>query len=206
TILLVHGWNGRAAQLAPFVDPLVASGFRVVAFDHVGHGDSTGSSTTIAQMAEAIAAVSRASGGTEGLVAHSLGAGASVLAMHDGLPIRRAVLIAPPLTPDPWFAHFGRMLGLDERASAYARAEVERRVGRRFDELHVPTLASVLRQPALIIHDRDDREVPIGAGEALSYAWRGSRFLVTAGLGHKRILKAPGVLESVRRFLLAQTD
>ncbi len=205
-VLLVHGWNGRATQLGAFVEPLVASGLRAVAFDHVGHGDSSGSSTTIPQMAEAIATVARASGGASAVIAHSLGAGAAVLAMHDGLAVERAALIAPPLTPDPWFAHFGRVLGLDERTTAIARAEVEKHVGRRFEELHVPTLASSLRQPALIVHDRDDREIPVGAGEALSYAWRGSRFLVTAGLGHKRILGSPGVLESVRRFVLAEND
>ncbi len=205
-VILAHGWNGRATQLLPFVEPLVASGRRVIAFDHIGHGESSGSGTTIAQMAAVTAAVAGSVGGASALVGHSLGAGASVLAMHDGLAVGRAVLIAPPLTPDPWFAHFGRVLGLDERTTAFARAEVERHVGRTFDELHVPTLASKLRQPALIIHDRDDREVPIGAGEALSYAWQGSRFLVTAGLGHKRILRSPGVIESVRRFVLAEND
>lgn len=205
-VVLAHGWNGRATQLAAFVEPLVASGFRAVAFDHVGHGESSGTSTTIPQMAAATAAVAQASGGARAIVAHSLGAGAAVLAMHDGLAVDRAVLIAPPLAPDPWFAHFGRVLGLDERTTAIARARVERHVGRRFDELHVPTLASKLRQPALIVHDRDDREIPIGAGESLSYAWQGSRFLVTAGLGHNRILRSPGVLESARRFLLAQND
>src|SRR5690606_4048792 len=105
-------------------------------------------------------------------------------------------------TPEPWFRRFGHALGLDERALELARAAIERRVGRRFDELHVPTLARSVERRALIIHDRDDREIPIEAGEALSYAWQGSRFLVTAGLGHNRILRSPGVVESARRFLL----
>lgn len=204
--LLTHGWNGRATQLGAFVQPLVESGFRVVAFDHVGHGESSGSSTSIAQMAEATAAVARAAGGVKAIVGHSLGAGAAVLAMHDGLAVERVALIAPPLTPDPWFTRFGTMLGLDERTGTIARAEAERRVGRTFAELHVPTLAAHLRQPALIVHDRDDREIPIAAGEALSYAWRGSRLLVTAGLGHIRVLRAPGVVESARRFLTRTSD
>ena len=40
TVLLVHGWNGRATQLGGFVEPLVARGYRVVAFDAFGHGES----------------------------------------------------------------------------------------------------------------------------------------------------------------------
>lgn len=206
-VLLVHGWNGRATQLGSFVDPLVASGFRVVAFDHVGHGASTGASTSLVQMAEAVACVARIAGGAHGVVAHSLGAGAAVLAMHDRIVApERAVLVAPPLAPEPWFRQLGAALGLDPRTYSLARAALERRVGRTFDELHVPTLARSLRQRALIIHDRDDREVPIEAGEALSYAWPGSRLLVTAKLGHQRILRSPGVIESARRFLLATAE
>src|SRR5688572_7959580 len=33
SVLLVHGWGGRGAQLAAFVEPLVARGFSVVSFD-----------------------------------------------------------------------------------------------------------------------------------------------------------------------------
>jgi predicted alpha/beta hydrolase family esterase len=202
-VLLVHGWNGRASQLGAFVEPLVASGMRAVAFDHVGHGESTGGSASMAEMAEAIAAVSRAVGETRAVIAHSLGAAATVLALHDGLAIDRAVLIAPPITPEPWFRRFRTLLGLDDETGALTRAHIERRVGRTFEELHGPTLAKHLRQRALIVHDRDDREVPIEAGEALSYAWEGSRFLVTAGLGHNRILRSEGVIESARRFVTA---
>src|ERR687889_951115 len=43
TVLLVHGWEGRGAQLGAFVDPLVAAGFRVVALDNPAHGESNGS-------------------------------------------------------------------------------------------------------------------------------------------------------------------
>src|SRR3989441_105784 len=37
-VLLVHGWGGRGAQLARFVETLVASGCSVVTFDAPGHG------------------------------------------------------------------------------------------------------------------------------------------------------------------------
>jgi len=39
-VLLVHGWGGRGAQLASFVEPLVARGFSVLTFDAPGHGAS----------------------------------------------------------------------------------------------------------------------------------------------------------------------
>jgi hypothetical protein len=42
-VLLVHGWEGRGAQLGPLVEPLTAAGFRVFVFDAPGHGDSRAS-------------------------------------------------------------------------------------------------------------------------------------------------------------------
>src|SRR3989454_9144210 len=39
-VLLVHGWGGRGAQLARFVEPLVASGWSGGTFDAPGHGAS----------------------------------------------------------------------------------------------------------------------------------------------------------------------
>nr|MBA3542137.1 hypothetical protein [Deltaproteobacteria bacterium] len=42
TVLLVHGWEGRGSQLGSFVEPLVAAGLSVVAFDAPAHGDSAG--------------------------------------------------------------------------------------------------------------------------------------------------------------------
>src|SRR5687767_6768036 len=39
-VYLVHGWGGRGSQLAPYVEPLTATGHRVVLFDAPAHGDS----------------------------------------------------------------------------------------------------------------------------------------------------------------------
>lgn len=201
TVVLSHGWNGRASQLAPFVAPLGELGLRVVAFDHVGHGESSGSASNIAQMARATAAVVEASGGASGLVAHSLGAAAATLAASEGLEVDRIVLVSPPIAPEPWFDELVRQLGLDAPAAAIAKRRVEERVGRRMADLYGPDLARGLSTPALIVHDRDDREVPIACGELLHHAWRGSRLLVTAGLGHRRILASSDVHGSVGRFI-----
>jgi pimeloyl-ACP methyl ester carboxylesterase len=201
TVLLVHGWNGRGTQLHAFVAPIVAAGLRAVAFDHVGHGASSGSSTTIVQMSELVTAMARVTGGAHGIVAHSLGAGASAVAMHDGLSVARAVLNAPPLSPEPWIRGLGAMLGLDERTQALTRAEVERRVGRTVDALHVPTLGRALEARGLVVHDEGDREIPLSAGRALAQAWPGAQLHVTKGLGHHRVLTAPEVVDAVAGFL-----
>src|SRR5262245_31035534 len=79
SVLLVHGWGGRGAQLAAFVPPLVAAGHTVVAFDGPAHGDSSGRRATLLDFRDAVHAVASAASPVAGLVAHSLGATAAAL-------------------------------------------------------------------------------------------------------------------------------
>ena len=51
TALLVHGWAGRGLQLGAFANPLVAAGFRVVAYDGPGHGSSPGRTSNLFDLA-----------------------------------------------------------------------------------------------------------------------------------------------------------
>ena len=58
-----------------------------------------------------------------------------------------------------------------------------------------------LSAPALIIHDRDDRDVPWQSSERLAQAWPGAELLYTQGLGHRRILRDPALLQRVVDFI-----
>src|SRR5688572_13678689 len=60
TVLLVHGWGGRGSQLAAFVEPLLAHGLSVTAFDAPAHGDSDGRQATLPEMIAALRAVAAA--------------------------------------------------------------------------------------------------------------------------------------------------
>jgi alpha-beta hydrolase superfamily lysophospholipase len=62
SVLLVHGWGGRGAQLGPFVGPLVARGFSVVTFDAPGHGVSDSGLVTIPEVTDAIRTVAASRG------------------------------------------------------------------------------------------------------------------------------------------------
>jgi hypothetical protein len=44
-VVLVHGWSGRAAQMAPLAARISEYGFRAIAMDVSGHGDSPGRRT-----------------------------------------------------------------------------------------------------------------------------------------------------------------
>src|SRR3954468_15560516 len=107
-VLLVHGWGGHAAQLRGFVFKLLAAGYRVVAYDQPAHGISEGRLTSLVDFADVLAAVAARHGPVEGIVAHSLGAAATGLALSRGLQAKSAVLVSPPSDLTGYSRRFAR--------------------------------------------------------------------------------------------------
>ncbi len=200
-VLLVHGWEGRGAQLGAFVDPLVEAGFCVVAFDAHAHGVSPGSQATLLDFARGIEAVAAQVGPVHGLIAHSFGCAGATLAMSRGLSVRGAVFVAPPIRLSDGARAFGDALGLTPEVRARMQAIVERRVGITWDELDGAVLARRQDTPLLVLHDHEDREVPWSAGAELARAWPLATLLSTRGLGHRRILRDPGVVSAAVQAL-----
>ena len=95
-VLLLHGWEGQAADLAAFVAPLRQAGFGVLAMDLPAHGASAGQQMSIPQAARALVAVGKALGPLHSAIAHSIGSGVLAEALNAGLSVRRAVFIAAP--------------------------------------------------------------------------------------------------------------
>lgn len=200
-VLLAHGWGGRAAQLRPLVSPLLAAGYRVVTFDQPAHGLSEGRITALPDLADAIKAVAHQHGGVVAAVGHSMGGSALAFALSRDFHVGRAVLINAPSDITGFSRRFARWFSLPERVRVRMQFAIEERYGVNWAELEIPRLTQRLDVPALVIHDREDREVPMQQGEALAASWRGARLLRTTGLGHKRILEDERVGQAVADFI-----
>jgi pimeloyl-ACP methyl ester carboxylesterase len=201
-VLLVHGWEGRGSQLAPFVQPLVDAGYCVVSFDAPGHGDAPGRTANLLSFAHAIAAVVAAIGPVHGVVAHSMGGAASLYALRSGLGVQRAVFVAPA-NAGKAIERFCAFAGLSPGTARRMEALLEERFGVPLEHFSGPRLAADLDVSALVIHDDRDRYVPWGDGAAIAEAWSGSALHTTSGLGHHRILRDPEVVERAVAFLRA---
>jgi pimeloyl-ACP methyl ester carboxylesterase len=202
-VLLVHGWEGRGAQLASFVRPLVAAGFSVVTFDAFGHGASDGNRSSLPHFAWGVRCLADAIEGPHAIIAHSFGCAATTLAMRDGLITQRVVFVAPPIDPSDYVARFGNILGLGEDVLDRMKLRMEQRFFRKWSDYSLARMARTMSRPLLIVHDRGDEETDWNGGAELADAWPGARMLTTNGLGHRRILRDPSVVEAVTRFVLA---
>jgi pimeloyl-ACP methyl ester carboxylesterase len=205
TVLLVHGWGGRGGQMAPFFEPLEDAGFSVVTFDAPAHGASSGRLASAPVFANAVAAVARRVG-ARAAVAHSIGAAGLGAAIASGLDLDAAVLIGPPRSPIAFFRGFSAALQLDRRTSDAVQARVEQRYGVSLEDYDLPRRLWAVTAPALIVHDRDDREVPWSDGEAIAGAWPGAQLVSTSGLGHRRVLREPAIVRRVVEFLTTHVE
>lgn len=202
-VILVHGWGGRATQLLGFVDPLVATGARVIAFDAPGHGESPGTTTNIPEIAEAIEAAAALASSVSAVIGHSMGGAATVYALAGGLPARRAAIIGAPADALQWLTQLARTLDLRGGTLAETRHRIEASVGVPFEALDAATLGPAIRAPLLVVHDRGDRNVPFADAERWSSLVRTAGLLATEGLGHQRILRDGPTIARTISFVTA---
>lgn len=200
-VLLAHGWGGCGEQLASFVPPLLARGYRVVWFDQPGHGESGGGQVGLPDFVRALAALEKTHGPFAAAIGHSLGAAALALGLRNGLGFERVALISPPSSMRQHEHDFARWLGLSAPVRDAMRGAIEERYGVRFADLDRIEELAARREPALIVHDADDRQVAFGHAERLAACLPSAHLIRTHGLGHFRILRDAAVVQSVVDFV-----
>jgi pimeloyl-ACP methyl ester carboxylesterase len=204
---LVHGWGGTAEQLTPLVAPLLDRGLSVVAFDGLSHGHSDSGahgprSSDAVELGRALDAVAARFGPARVVVAHSMGALSTLLALRDGwLATERLVLIAPPPGFPTMLRQFRDQAGFGTRTERRLYERAERRAGYAVDDLDAAALGDQIERPdLLVIHDLLDREADHALSVQLVHRWPGAQLLSTAGLGHRRVLGDKAVAGAVARF------
>lgn len=207
TVYLVHGWGGRGSQFDAMVEPLLATGRRVVMFDAPSHGASGPGPagprrTNGVEFAKALDAVFCRFGPADAVIAHSLGVVATYLAIRFGwLGTQRLVTIAPMVESTTLFDQFQHALGFGDRTRRAFDRVVRAWVGIPVAEFGSQfQAAQVDPLPTLVVTDRRDRlaryDDVVGFAESID-----APLLATDGLGHRKILRDPAVVARVVDFV-----
>ncbi|HYD78162.1 alpha/beta hydrolase [Ramlibacter sp.] len=204
-VLLAHGWGGHAGQMLPLAEAVARAGLRPVLLEMPAHGASAGSISNLPQFARALeyaaARLQQQGHSLHALAAHSLAANAAAYAASRGLPVQRLVLLAPPSSPLEYTRLFAAVFGLSEGTRARMQARIEAREGILMRQFEPAQVGPRIARRTLVVHDRADSINRFADGEAFAGAIAGARLQATEGLGHRRILRDPGVLEQVAAFL-----
>lgn len=199
--LLAHGWSSFGLRFLPWVAKLRALGFAVVTFDQPGHGHSSGKLCTLPEFTDTVHAVGQYYGEAALAIGHSLGGAAVTLAQDETWHARKLILVAPAADMAAAAGRFFRFVHLGEHLREAFYDWLLRRTGVSVEQLQVVHHLPALGQPALIVHDLNDDDVPWGEGERYAQYWRGARLFTTQGLGHRRVLDAPEVIEASLAFI-----
>ncbi len=207
TVYLMHGWGGRGSQFGAMVEPLVESGHRVVMFDAPAHGDSDHGPagprrSNGVEFARALDAVFCRFGPAEAVIAHSLGAISTYLALRFGwVRTSKLILIAPMVEAKGLFDQFEAALGFGRRTRRAFDLSVLHWLGipvaefdARFQAAHVEPV------PTLVITDRGDRQSPYADVVDLAKSID-APLVTTHGLGHRKILRDRSVIACVVEFI-----
>jgi pimeloyl-ACP methyl ester carboxylesterase len=199
-VVLVHGWGGRGTQLKGFIEPLLARGFSVVTYDAPGHGMTGGPESSLPHFLRGLEAVLDHVGPVHALIGHSMGAAVAAMTMSRRADqVGRGVLIAPPAGLTESTYRIARLLGWDRALTAAVQRRIEYRFGIAWSDFEAERSAG--SQELLVIHDRQDREVPLTDGLRHVRAWPRARLFETSGLGHRRLLADSMVIEATIDFV-----
>jgi len=169
-LVVMHGWSGNAEMMLPLAEPLHAAGYALLLIDARCHGRSDDDSfASLPRFAEDIeAAVSWLAGQAEvdaralGVIGHSVGAGAALLAASRQPAIRAVVSVAA-------FAHPAAMMRRWLASKhvpfwpfgAYILAYVQHVIGYRFESIAPCRTIARVGCPVLIVHGLEDGTVPV---------------------------------------------
>lgn len=204
-VLLLHGFESAAHKFHNYVLLLIEKGYEVLAFDAPAHGSSDGETINAVEYKEMIKKIMADYGPIDSFIAHSFGGLAVCLALED-VPHSsntKAVLIAPATETTTAINHAFKLIGITNK-----------KVREEFDKIilelggHGPEWFSVTRAienvkaSVLWVHDANDDTTPlIDALKTKDKKLPHVRFIITKGLGHRRIYTDKEVMEEVVGFL-----
>lgn len=197
----VHGWEGHGAQLGAFAAPLVRAGFRVLAFDAPGHGESPGDEAHVPLLARLLPEIEAGAGKFHALLGHSMGAAGAALSTTCGVAPRGLVLLAPPMSMRERVERVARRMELAEPLRAAFFAAVARRTQATFADVDLRRVAERAPCALLVFHDPADGDTSFAEAEQIVAAWRGARLVPCPGRGHYRILATPEIVRQAVEFI-----
>ena len=203
-VLILHGFESSVVNFDHYVKPLLKKDYEVLAFDAPAHGRSTGKIFNALLYKQFIETIYKNYGPVQSFLAHSLGGLALSLALenieHD--TSCKVVLIAPATETTTAANAFFNYLKLDSEIRPPFDQIILKKSGHPPDWFSVTRAAKHIKATVLWVHDKDDNMTPYSDIQAVMHAhYPNFQFLITEGLGHRRIYHDSNVVKAIVEFL-----
>lgn len=202
-VFLIHGWEGQAGNFSDIIEKLLIDGFTIYSFDAPSHGFSTKGRTSLFDFTELVGVLIKKFD-VKLLVSHSFGGVATTYALFENqdIEIEKYVLIT---TPDKFIERIddvSEMVGITNKVKNRLISRLERETNNGVKKLNVSEFVkSINVKKSLIIHDVNDKVIPISRSKHVHQNWPASEFMEIKGTGHFRILRTKEVIDKIIDYL-----
>jgi pimeloyl-ACP methyl ester carboxylesterase len=202
--LILHGFSSNIKKFDHFVMPLIKKGYEVIAFDAPAHGDSSGKTINVLQYKQMIETIYEQYGPIHSFIAHSFG-GLALSLFAEKLKYsahKKMVLIAPATETSTALQTFCNFFKLSNEIQDEMRNYIYEKSGYRANDISIRKLAHYIKADVLWIHDEEDDVTPWADAEKVKQDGHPNfQFMLTKGLGHRKIYRDNKVKKAVFEFL-----
>lgn len=203
--LILHGFGSAAHKFEDYALLLIEKGFEVLAFDAPAHGHSEGDTTNAIEYSEMIIEVMERFGPIENFIAHSFGGISLSLALEQVThnAHTKVVFIAPATETTSAVDGAFKMLKIKNEI---VRSEFEKLVfevsGKKTAWFSMRRAMNNISASVLWVHDEEDDITPwADALKVKEDNHPNIKFVLTKGLGHRKIYHDADVKKIVAAFL-----
>lgn len=203
-VLIIHGFESSVINFDRYIKPFVKKGYEVLAFDAPAHGRSGGKTINAPLFKRTIQEVVKKYGPVQSFMAHSFGGLAVCLALEEISHTNdyRLVLVAPAIETSTAIDSFFKFLQLDPTIRDEFEKIIIKAGGVSSDYYSIKRAMKHIRAKVLLFQDEEDEVTPIGDVLKLKEAnYPNIEFVLTKGLGHRRIYRDNKVSKAIIDFL-----
>lgn len=201
-VLIVHGWAGRGTQLFELSDKILENRMMVISFDGPAHGLSEGKTTNMLEFIDTIQEIDRKFGPFHAVIGHSFGAMSLLNAIaKDFVQAEKLVALGADNSITEVLKSFVSQLDLNPRIATKLKTRFEKKLKNKFENYTSSEAAKKVTIPALIIHDTQDKYVPVSSSIKIRQNLYQGELLITNGLGHHKIFKDKIIIERIIKFI-----
>src|ERR1700730_11146294 len=203
-VVLIHGFESSSKNFDFYVPLLLKKGYEVLAFDAPAHGQSGGKQINLSLYIKTLAAIQAKFGPIQSFLAHSFG-GLAITHLLENIPHdenTKLVLIAPATESKTSIDLFFHYLQLDKETRKEFDKLIHEKIGSRPEELSIRRAMKNNKSSVLWFHDQEDEITPIKDALLVKEEHPGNiEFVITKGLGHRKIYKNTEVIKKAVDFL-----
>ena len=170
-------------------------------FDAPAHGKSQGKETMMPDFMAVSKYLNDKYGPFEIAIGHSLGGMAVLNSIKNGVKFNKAIIIGAGDIITDIIKVFINKLELNPKLVDKMQLYFFKKFGDDIDNYSASIAAQKVEVPTLVIHDSDDKEVPVNCAYNIRTKLKKGELHITNGLGHTRILKDATVVNRILDFI-----